>query len=224
MNINASQLNLYRVQMNTSLASTFQRQENATVSKDSSTDDQFSISSQGHAKSMAMRHIRRENPEQMKAAMDAFTSAYEDLDIGSLDVESMSDEEIATVLQSFENALGDSKPDQMRPSAEMTSEERTQALKGLQRFSSDSQKPMAKPGGYGNIGGGRPPMRPMGTAPNPVTDSQISDTSENSSDLLQTLLDAIEAADEQNSISYRSSNYSLSGMQNILSQISANQS
>lgn len=219
MNINASQLNMYRVQSNTSFAKAYQTQ---TAPETNQKTDQLSISSEGKAMRKAVQEMHHENGSEMKASMDAFSSAYKDLDIASLNTETMSDEEITTVLQQFEDALGELKPDHMRTSSEMTATERKDALKNLQSIGTDMQSGKSKPMGYGPLeggGGGRPPMRPQGPPP---TNNKVSSSANDSSNTLQTLLEAFSEDEEestQTNAIYANKLFANTSIQDILSKL-----
>jgi hypothetical protein len=215
MNINSNQLNLYRVQMNTNVAKAYQTQNVSQSRQDEQNVDQFTVSTEGKARSMAIRGMRRENAQEMKASMEAFSSAFKELEIASYDTETMTEDEIATVLQNFEDALGDLKPDHMKASADMSSSERVDALKNLQTIGEDMQSGKAKPMGYGPPKGNRPPMKPQ----DQLQDiNSVTETSGDTLDLLKALLESKEEEEEE--LTKTSSSFANSSIQEILNQLS----
>ena len=97
MNISLNTQQTYISQMNSQSAIFSAKQTVFTSKTQTSTNDDFQISEKGRAMSMAMRQIKFENSDEMKANMNAMQSAYQELDIANLDVSTMSDDEIQEV-------------------------------------------------------------------------------------------------------------------------------
>lgn len=207
MNISMNNMNSYISQLsqvnsgysNTSLSKAFQNQE--------SKGDEMSISSEGKAMSKMMR--RQESKEAMEAHKSTFQETYAELDIESLDVENMTDEEITEVLSAFESSMSEYMHEGFKPSSEMESSELKEALTNIQGMNermSGAKGQYGPPGGKGGMRG----MKPAGMD---MLES-IESEDEEEEDLISTLLEALEAEEDENNL------FSSKSMNEILELIS----
>lgn len=204
MNISMNNMNSYISQLsqvnsgysNTSLSKAFQNQE--------SQGDEMSISSEGKAMSKMMR--RQESKEAMEAHKSAFQETYAELDIESLDVENMTDEEITEVLSAFESSMSEYMHEGFKPSSEMESSELKEALTNIQGM---NERMSGAKGQYGPPGG----MRGMKPAGMDMLES-IESEDEEEEDLISTLLEALEEQEDENNL------FSSKSMNEILELIS----
>jgi len=215
MNISMNNMSSYISQLsqvnsgysNTSLSKAFQSQE--------SQGDEMSISSEGKAMSRMIR--KGQNREEMEAHKTAFQETYAELDIESLDVENMTDEEITEVLTTFENSLSEHMPSGLKPASEMDSSELKDALTNIQgmndrmsgakgQYGPPSGMKGSRPAGMKGMGGSKPTEMDMLEA--------IGSDDEEEEDLISTLLEALDAQEDENNL------FSSTSMNEILELIS----
>lgn len=195
MNISMNNLNSYISQLsqvNSSYSTSTLTQ--ALQNQSSNADDQMAISPEGRMMSKMMR--REESKEAMEAHKAAFEEAYSELNIGELDTENMTDEEIEEVLSAFEAAMSEHMPDDYTPASEMSSDELRETVSHLQGMSEHmSEKgqygpPPGGPGGPGGAGGaGKSEVSSL-------LDALESDDEDEEEDLIDTLLDALNSTNE----------------------------
>jgi len=197
MNISTNNMNSYISQLsqvnsgysNTALSRAFQNQEPK--------GDEMSISSEGKAMSKMMR--RQESKEAMEAHKTAFQETYAELDIESLDVENMTDEEITEVLSAFESSMSEYMHEGFKPASDMESSELKEALTNIQGM---NDRMSGAKGQYGPPPGGKGGMKGMkGPKPAGMDMMQsIESEDEEEEDLISTLLEALDAQEDDNNL------------------------
>lgn len=206
MNISMNNMNSYVSQLSRVSNSYNQQGVQGMFSNKTASSDEINISSEGKAMSRMLRH--QENQDAKQAHKTAFQETYSELGIESLDVANMSDEEMTEVLEAFESKMSEHMHEGYKPASEMSSSELKQTLTNIQDMGtqmSTGKSEYGRPsmGPEGMRSGGKPPMGPEGMKggrpPNGVKPPQGQTESvetDDSSELLTTLIEALEEASE----------------------------
>lgn len=207
MNSTVSQVSrMYTGYNNANLSKTFQ-------SKNVSSDE-MSISPEGKAMSRMLKNDQ--SREQREAHKTAFQSTYSELDIESLDAESMTDEELKELLTAFESSMSEHMHEGYKPASEMASSELRDALTNVQGM---NDKISESKGHYGPPPGGKGPKGaggPKGPKPGGGQNIESINTDLEEDDFLSSFLEVISEYEEEAT----SNLYSTKSMDEILEMIS----
>lgn len=210
MNIQNTSMNSYIYQM--SQNSIFNAQSTNNQPPPPPMGGEMEISSEGRDMQMMLR-----DAENANEARNRMEESLSEINIESLDISSMTDEEMTEVLTEYEDLMGEYMHENYTPASEMSSDELSDTLTRLQNISSklsdtsDYGMQMRPPGGGPRGAGGPPPGGVQGQSEESNTIQTLldaleedEDDEESTTDIIESLLDDLESGESTQMFTYRS--------------------